>query len=456
MKEEQGPLNQSQKKTLLKFFGISAGITLLVAFIIVVIGVWSYNTYIYDGSSKKTEESGDLEQMTDKEKEKHELATINRTIAVFGVDDDEVRTDVIIVVNFNSKTNKIKVVSVPRDTKVVWSEEQRAALKEDKGYTQYVSKINEMTAYGGMKNIRKYTMNELENILGITIDNYAVVNLEAFRKIVDTIGGVEVDVPSRMQYSDPYQNLYIDLQPGVQLLRGDKAEQLVRFRSYPRGDEDRIVVQQLFLQSFAEKIMSPQTLTKLPQFINILIKDLTTDVSLPQIMDYYPYLQNFNIDNLAFATLPGEGRMENGVSYFFIDTVKLPEFIENIFYDREVGKTNDMAEDSQLQTSAPSEGTNLESQEPIIDKSVSIELLNAAGVQGLAGRIKDSLEGQGYQVKRIGNYKDGEKPTTIIYAKDATKGEQFKTYFKGAIVVASQSITTDIQIVLGQDYKVNE
>ena len=75
-----------------------------------------------------------------------------------------------MVVNFNSKTNKVKVVSVPRDTKVTWSQEQRDNIKAEKGYSQYVSKINEMTAYGSVKNIRKYTINELENLLGIPID----------------------------------------------------------------------------------------------------------------------------------------------------------------------------------------------------------------------------------------------------------------------------------------------
>ena len=457
MNEEPGQWSIGQKKKLRKVFLLSALITFLIALMIVAIGVWSYYTYIYEGSNKVVEQPVDMEKMTEAEKEQQKLETINKTIAVFGVDADETRTDVIMVVNFNSKTNKIKVVSMPRDTKVSWTDSQRASLKEDKGYSQvYVSKLNEMSAYGGMKNIRKYTIDEIQNILGITVDNYVIVNLGAFRKIVDTIGGVEVDVPSRMKYSDPVQNLRIDLSPGLQLLDGDKAEQLVRFRSYPRGDEDRIVVQQLFLQSFAEKIMSPQTLTKVPQFIGILLKDLTADITLPEMMEYYPYLQSFNIENLSFATIPGEGRMENGVSYFFIDQEKLPLFIEDIFYDREVGKTNEVATGANLQVGNQETTTVPEVKEPIVDKTVSIEVLNAAGIQGLAGRTKDTLEKKGYNVSRVGNYTEGKKETTIIYAKEIAKGEQFKTFFEDALVVENKTLETDIQIVVGSDYQVEE
>ncbi len=454
MNEEQGQWSIGQKKKLRKVFLLSAIITFLIALVVIAIGIWSYYTYIYEGSNKVVEQPVDMENLTEEEKEQQKLETINKTIAVFGVDADELRTDVILVVNFNSKTNKIKVVSIPRDTKVDWTDSQRASLKEDKGYSQvYTTKLNEMSAYGGMKNIRKYTIDELQNILGIKIDNYVIVNLDSFRKIVDTIGGVEVDVPSRMKYSDPVQNLRIDLSPGLQILDGDKAEQLVRFRSYPRGDEDRIVVQQLFLQSFAEKIMSPQTLTKVPQFIGILLKDLTADVSLTEMMGYYPYLQSFNIENLSFATLPGEGRMENGVSYFFIDQEKLPLFIEDIFYDREVGKVNEATTDSNLQAGTEGTATVPQNTEPVVDKNVSIEVLNAAGIQGLAGRIKDTLEKKGYQVSRIGNYTEGNKTSTIIYAKDIAKGEQFKAYFEDALVVESKTLETDIQIVVGSDYK---
>lgn len=456
MDEQNRQLSSKQKKSLWKTFLISAAATLGVCIILIGGSIWSYYNFIYDGQAQvSSDELGGEDDTEGTAKE--ERNNINQTLAVFGVDGDGTRTDVIFVVNFNSQTNKVKVVSLPRDTKVEWSEEQRARLKADKGYTIYTSKLNEMSAYGGMSNkggtsaVKDYTIDEIQKILGIKVDNYVVINLEAFRKIVDTIGGVEVDVPQNMYYQDPYQDLYIDLKKGVQTLDGKKAEQLVRFRSYPDGDEGRIKVQQLFLESFAEKILSPQTITKVPQFVTILFTYLKTDVSLTQIANYYPFLQSFNVENLSFHTLPGEGRYQNSVSYFFVDNQLLPEFIEDIFYDREVVEEQSVTTTSNLGV-AGGETKSEEEREPLIDYNVTIEVLNAAGKNGLAGRVKDTLEKQSYSVKKIGNYDGDNREDTVIYAKDSKKGEQFKTYFKDATVISSSLIETDIRIIVGKDY----
>ena len=75
-----------------------------------------------------------------------------------------------------------------------------------------------------------------------------LVNLEAFRETVDLVGGVEFDVPQDMYYQDPTQNLHIDLKAGKQLLDGEKAMELVRFRKgYASQDIQRTKVQQEFL-----------------------------------------------------------------------------------------------------------------------------------------------------------------------------------------------------------------
>lgn len=429
-----------QQKKLFKIFLKAVAITTIVCLAIVGIGIGAYYGFIYDG--KTVEQNAELSAEEQKEEDQKQVASsINQTIAVFGIDKDETRTDVVFVVNLNSKTNKVKVLALPRDTKVEWTEGQRAKLEEYKGSMIYTTKLNEMTAYGGMENIRDFTINEIEHMLGIKIDNYIVINIEAFRKIVDTIGGVEVDVPRAMKYTDNAQDLHINLAAGPQLLDGDKAEQLVRFRHYPQGDVDRILVQQIFLKAFAEKVMSPQMLTKIPQFIPIVFGYIKTDVSLTQIATYYPFLQSFNTNYLTFNTIPGEGRYENGISYFFPDREAMSTLIEDVFFD--------------TQAAGSSEGsTNTEGQpqEPIIDKTVTIEVLNATGVSGVAGRIKDTLEKDGYKVESIDNYSKDDLLDTVIYAKDTQKAEQFKNYFKDAAIELNSSITYDIQILTGKDY----
>lgn len=436
MKKLNEALNMGQKKKLLKIFLKAVGITSAVCIVTVGIVVGAYYGFIYDGKAKVKDGLTAEEQAL--EDAKQQASIINQTIAVFGTDEDGTRTDVIFVVNLNSQTNKVKVLAIPRDTKVQWSETQRSKLKEYKGLNVYTSKINEMTAYGGMDNIRDFTVDQIENMLGVKIDNYIIINLEAFRKIVDTIGGVEVDVPRRMRYTDRAQNLYINLDPGLQMLDGAKAEQLVRFRQYANGDVDRIQVQQLFLKAFAQKVMSPQTITKIPQFIPILFSYIKTDISLTKIASYYPFLQSFNLNGLSFNTIPGEGRYESGVSYFFPDRSALDTVIQEVFFDTSVVEDEVPQEDSD--------------ETIVIDKTVTIEVLNATRTRGVAGTVKDRLEKEGYQVQRIDNYTQSDWETTTIYTKDIKKASQFKQYFNNAKIEINASIGYDVQIIIGKDY----
>ncbi|MDF2596825.1 MAG: cell envelope-related transcriptional attenuator [Clostridia bacterium] len=441
MKELNKEVAPAKKKKLLKIFLRAIAITLAVCVVIIGIGIGAYYQFIYDG--KTTTPSKEL---TDKEQEdednKQIVSNINQTIAVFGIDEDQTRTDVIFVVNFNSKTNKVKLVSIPRDTKVDWTDAQRNKLQEYKGSTVYTSKINEMTAYGGMENIRDFTIDEIENMIGSKVDNYIIVNLDAFRKIVDAIDGVEVDVPQRMQYTDNAQGLYIDLSPGLQVLDGDKAEQLVRYRQYLNGDVDRIQVQQLFLKAFAQKVMSPQMLPKIPQIVPIIFSSIKTDVSLTEVSKYYPFLQSFNMNYLSFNTIPGEGRYEGGVSYFFPDRIALDTLIEEVFFDTQVAGSSETG----------TEGEDTEAGQAVVDTDVTIEVLNATGTKGIAGEVKDELEKSGYKVDRIANYTEEDLLTTKIYAKDTKLAAQFKSYFKEASIQVSSSINYDIQIIVGKDY----
>ena len=157
-------------------------------------------------------------------------------VAVFGVDNDGFRTDVNFVVSFNEDTKKIQFVSIPRDTRVVMTDEMIASLEERKKFVPYRNgvkgqcKLTEVHAYAGDDHRNEFSVAMLEDLLGIDIDYFVKIDLDAFHKIVDAVGGVDMEVEQRLYYNDPYQDLYIDLQPGYQHLDGNKAEQLVRFR----------------------------------------------------------------------------------------------------------------------------------------------------------------------------------------------------------------------------------
>lgn len=266
---------------------------------------------------------------------------LNKNIAIFGVDKDGIRTDVIFVVNLNTETSAIKVIAVPRDTKVTWTTFQQEKMQElEKGYYEY-SKITEMSAHGGIDNLRYFTISTLEDIMGLHIDHYAVINISAFRKIVDAIGGVEVNVPRVMQYSDNYQDLHIDLQPGLQVLNGEQAEGLVRWRhnedysdQYAEGDVGRIETQQLFLKALAHKILNESSALDLFKIATTLYTDLKTDIKLEEIKDYLQYLSHFSVDKITFATLPGEA-VRQDKWYYILNQPEVDAFMQKILYDRD-------------------------------------------------------------------------------------------------------------------------
>ena len=418
MSEQKKKLKKKQKKKLRQIFLRTVVVTLIILSVIIGAFVFVYNKFLYNGDGGLIS----LEKEPD---------PINKTLAVFGVDEDGYRTDVIFVVNYNSETGKSRVISIPRDTKVDWSEEQQAKMEEIKGYSVSVSKINEMTSYVGMEHINEFTIPEIEELLDIQIDNYVIITIDAFKQIVDTIGGVEVDVPvldgNGLHYDDNSQDLHIHLDPGLQLLDGEAAEGLVRFRKgYAEGDVGRIKTQQLFLEAFAKKITSPQIITKIPNIIKTVFDTVSTDIKLSEISGYLPYLKSLSTDKLTFNIIPGEGQYIGSKSYFIVDEAAMPAFLEEVFNDN---------------TEA--------SEEVVIDKSVSIEVLNSTTVGGAASRARDALEAEGYSVGEIGNYGNAVLDTTMIYTKDESLARQFLSYYPNATIEVEPTLQYDIRIILG-------
>lgn len=420
MSTQKKKLKKNQKKRMGQIFIKTILITCVVLAIMVGGFVFLYNTFLYDGEGNSLFEQ-------------KEPDPINKTLAVFGVDEDGYRTDVIFVVNYNSQTGKTKVISVPRDTKVDWAEDQKTRMEEIKGYSISTSKINEMTSYVGMEHIGEFTVPELEGLLDIQIDNYIIITLDAFKQMVDAIGGVEVDVPvldgNGLQYDDNSQDLHIHLSPGLQVLNGEQAEGLVRFRKgYAEGDVGRIKTQQLFLEAFAKKITSPEIITKIPNIISTVLKTVTTDIKLSEISGYLPHLKSIDASMVSFHIIPGEGQYIGGKSYFIVDEPAMPSFLEEVFNEP-----------------VTEEG------EGVINQNVSIEVLNSTGVAGAAGREKEELEAVGYSVNKIGNYNSEALQNTIIYTKAENLAKQFLTYYPEASIEVDTNMTYDIKIILGND-----
>ena len=273
-------------------------------------------------------------QRDDHSRKSNNVKMNDKTIMIFGVDKDETRTDTILIAHFDSQTKKINIVSIPRDTKIYWTDEQIEKAKElDRHYQDYC-KITEMSSYGGIDNLRYFTIRSVEEMLDLKVDNYVVLNTKVVREIVDSLGGIEVDVPRVMEFDVNSQDLHFDLQPGLQLLNGAQAEGLLRWRhnkdysqQYGMGDLGRIETQQLFIKAFMDKVINDVSLDTITKLVTTVYKNVKTDVSFTEALSYVNYLPNLSVSNIRMNTLPGEP-VHQEKWFFAVDEAAVDSFVD--------------------------------------------------------------------------------------------------------------------------------
>ncbi len=244
-------------------------------------------------------------------------------ILVLGVDSKDyklnksVRSDTIILADFNAKTGTINLISIPRDTKT--------PIKGRKNE----EKINHSFAYGGPQ----LTLETVSNLLNIEIGNYLVVDYQAVREYINLIGGVDLYVPMDMKYSDPVADppLYIDLKEGDQNLDGDKALQFLRFRKgYKNADLGRIQAQQTFLKAMIKQSVKPSNIIKIPRLVKIYKENIETNLPLLRAFKEGLFFFKYDLDNIESITLKGQSKTIGGVSYYIIDEGELEGLVNNL------------------------------------------------------------------------------------------------------------------------------
>ncbi len=248
---------------------------------------------------------------------------------VLGHDKVALNTDVIMIVNFDTNNGNINVMQLPRDTYI-----------EKGGYGR---KINSMFAYhvgearkNGSKNVYHDALSglceTLEDAFKIELDNYALVNLEAFKNIVDIIGGVPIDVPEDMDYDDEFQNLSIHIKKGYQVLDGETAMGFVRFRSgYVNADIGRQNAQKLFMTALLSQVQKNFSVGTITKIVEQALKNITTDINLADAIYYAKSALSVDLSNLNMMSLPGEALYANGVSYYIIYRASTYDIVNKYF-----------------------------------------------------------------------------------------------------------------------------
>lgn len=254
---------------------------------------------------------------------------------IMATDKEGTRTDTIMLGTFDKETKNISLISIPRDTYITVSDENYEKMNRDFPQPGSQSmKINSVHHYGGAKYGVSMLKNEVERLTGLEIDFYVKVDFDAFRYIIDSIGGIEFYVPQNMNYSDPYQDLYIDLKQGNQVLNGEQCEHLLRFRSgYANADLGRIKVQQDFMKAFFSQTLSKGTILTNPGvFVKAIFKYnyLETDAGFFDVASYAMVIGGVNSENIATQTLPGYATMVDGQSVYKPDVSKIVNVVSEI------------------------------------------------------------------------------------------------------------------------------
>lgn len=256
-------------------------------------------------------------------------------VLLMATDEDGTRTDTLMFCTFDKETKEISIISIPRDTYITVSSENYEIMNEDYPEPSRQSmKINAVHHFAGEKNAIDLTVNEVSRLMGADIDYYVKVDFDAFRYIIDSIGGIDFYVPQNMIYSDPYQDLYINLKEGQQTLNGEQAEHLLRYRSgYATADIGRIEVQQDFMKAFISQTISKGTVLTNPKvYLDAIFKYdfIKTNMSSLDIATYALLAGGIDADNVKTMTLPGNSAMRGGQSVYLPDVAKIENEVSKI------------------------------------------------------------------------------------------------------------------------------
>ena len=420
---------------------------LIIILLIIYAGIFGYKTHVNGGGMQ-----GLLATLVGNDKETlEELEPIQFLLLGVSTDLGGKVTDTIMVATYNPKEQTASLLSIPRDT--------YTGKDHSKGTPN--EKINALYTRGIDKILAK--VNELT---GLDLKYYMVVDNAALIKLVDVIGGVEFDVPTHMYYHDDTQGLSIELEKGVQVLDGDHAEQLLRFRKnddgtgYPAeyGSDDigRMKTQRNFIMATAKQTLQAKNIFKIKDIIDIIYEYVDTNISISDIKAYVPYAINFNVEDLKSAVLPGTsvGPTQTGnlyAPYWFILTNKTEaqKVIESLYSESDENNDN---EDKSFDTNDVGQVVDIPTTET---NKIGVELLNASGSKNKLLKIQKLLKEKGYNVKT--SETSATSKTTIVNNTDVDNKyvEQIKGLLGGGIISSNSTTSngTDITIIIGKDYK---
>jgi LCP family protein required for cell wall assembly len=259
------------------------------------------------------------------------------TILCMGIDDNwtdsdivytkDARTDTLFLLTLDLQNQKVSMLSIPRDT-----------YAHIAGTPNRYFKINEAYSTGGPLR----SIETVAELTGVHADHYLVLNIDATKKMVDALGGVDVNVEHEMHYHDKWGHLSIDLKPGFQHLNGDQAVGFARYRhpdagrkpSPEDGDERRMYRQHVLLRAMIAKAKTFSNLTQMNNLIDVGMSTIRTDMTRTQLFSLANIYKGVQQNDIRTASLPGDDfRGPNGEWFYRLYPDQMRAYVDWLVRD---------------------------------------------------------------------------------------------------------------------------
>jgi len=343
--------------------------------------------------------------------------------------------DVIMLLSYEPRTRFLDVLSIPRDTKVPCSKEL--------SWRRY-RKISEIYAlvYKKSKSIAEACFSSkktIENVLEMEIPFYLQINYQGVVNIVDTIGGVTVNIDEPMDYDDDAGDFHIHFTVGEKGLNGNEVLKYIRFRDRLLGDRGRIERQQSLLKLLTGKLTDAKILLKSPRLYRNIRDNIWSNLNFWDFLALANEVRSFDYENLRVQSLPGKSEYIRGVDYWVPDEKMSEEVVQVIMNSYRIGG----------KASRPVySGGKLE-------RIVKVEVWNATNRKDLAYDVQRKLRHYRIDAVRWGNFGIYKKYTIVIDRLGDIELAHKVAKIVGSSVVKTEIDKTrfvDLSIVLGNDF----
>ena len=254
------------------------------------------------------------------------------TILAAGFDRAAANTDVLMLLSVDVDEKQIHIMQIPRDTYL------SAGTAQNKVNQIFPKARNAGYSEGGAMQL---LARELSAALGVRIDRWAAVDLDAFSGLVDALGGVTVELPCNMRYRDPAANgEYVELSRGEQTLNGAAAAHFIRYRAgYTDGDLGRVDAQKILLAALFGKLRSVGGAQMITGILPAVYPYIQSDIPLTEALSLARvFYRERSAFSLRLMTLPGEatrGGESGGLWYYVVNRPSAEEMLRVYFASEE-------------------------------------------------------------------------------------------------------------------------